>query len=392
MNMDITSKKDLPSFFSGNDLHIEGLQAECERQVCLENYPNADSVEQNILIYQGDVLRAGLKDSTKEAVLTDELCRCLRDGPGVFVIKNAYEDPSHVDRMTKVFEALIQKEQLEGQGKGDHFGTNERIWNSIQKACGLDPDLCVDYYGNPLLALAARAWLGPGYQVTAQVNNVKPGGKAQAVHRDYHLGFQSDTVSRQFPVHSQMASQYLTLQGAIAHTDMPLESGPTLVLPFSHHFPAGYLSYRLPAFVDYFEKHRSQLPLNRGDMLYFSPAVFHAAGENRTQNDRLANLVQISSAFGRAMEEVNRFSMVEQIHPHLLKRLQAGGISDRQLQDVVSAFADGYSFPTNLDSDPPLEGCAPETSQQLWLRALKELWPVQKLTQELTKKRAHRRA
>lgn len=390
--MDITSKKDLPSFFSESDLHLEGLQTLCQRQVDLEDYPLADAVEQNVPIYQGDVLRSGLLSEVTEIALTDELCRCLRDGPGVFVIKSAYEDLSTVDRMTKVFEARIRQEKLEGQGKGDHFGTNERIWNSIQKACSSDPGLCIDYYGNPLLALTSRAWLGPGYQVTAQVNNVKPGGEAQAVHRDYHLGFQSESTSRQFPAHSQMASQYLTLQGAIVHTDMPIESGPTLFLPFSHHFPAGYLAYRQPAFIDFFQKHRSQLELNRGDMLFFSPAVFHAAGENRTQKDRMANLLQVSSAFGRAMEKVNQNQMVELIHPHLLDRIQAGEISDRQLQDVVAAFADGYSFPTNLDSDPPLKGCAPETAQQFWFRALKERWVCEKLSHALLERITTRQA
>lgn len=34
-------------------------------------------------------------------------------------------------------------------------------------------------------ALACEAWLGPGYQITAQTNIVKPGGKAQQPHRDF---------------------------------------------------------------------------------------------------------------------------------------------------------------------------------------------------------------
>lgn len=34
-------------------------------------------------------------------------------------------------------------------------------------------------------ALVSEAWLGPGYQITAQTNIVKPGGKAQQPHRDY---------------------------------------------------------------------------------------------------------------------------------------------------------------------------------------------------------------
>lgn len=33
--------------------------------------------------------------------------------------------------------------------------------------------------------MVSEAWLGPGYQLTAQVNVVRPGGKAQEPHRDY---------------------------------------------------------------------------------------------------------------------------------------------------------------------------------------------------------------
>jgi ectoine hydroxylase-related dioxygenase (phytanoyl-CoA dioxygenase family) len=55
-----------------------------------------------------------------------------------------------------------------------------------------------------------------------------------------------------------------------------------------------------------------QLPLDKGDMIFFSPALFHGAGSNQSQSDRIANLVQISSAFGRTMETVNTTRMVLQ--------------------------------------------------------------------------------
>ena len=49
------------------------------------------------------------------------------------------------------------------------------------------------------LALVSRAWLGPGYQVTSQVNVVRPGGQAQDPHRDYHLGFLDERRRRALP-------------------------------------------------------------------------------------------------------------------------------------------------------------------------------------------------
>ncbi|MCB9102317.1 MAG: phytanoyl-CoA dioxygenase family protein, partial [Anaerolineales bacterium] len=196
----------------------------------------------------------------------------------------------------------------------------------------------------------------------------------------------------QFPVHTQMMSQYLTLQGAIAHGDMPLESGPTLFLPFSQQYPAGYLTFHDDDFAAYFDEHKVQIPFQKGDAVFFSPALFHGAGTNVSNTDRIANLVQISSAFGRPMEIVNRFAMIEKVYPILLEKVKAEAISARAIQDTIAALADGYSFPTNLDSDPPLGGNVPVTAQKLVHQALREhlTWP--QLKQELDQYAQRRQA
>ena len=289
-----------------------------------------------------------------------------------------------------MFYAIIAEEQASGGGQGDHFGTNERIWNSKQKVCERDPELFVDYYSNPLLALACQAWLGPHYQVTAQVNNVKPGGSAQSAHRDYHLGFQSPETTARYPVHAQVMSQFLTLQGAIAHGDMPLESGPTLFLPFSQRFDPGYQSYRRPEFAHYFDQHHVQISFQKGDMVFFNPALYHGAGTNVSDGDRLANLLQISSAFGRSMESLNTHTMIAAVYPVLEKRLAVGTLTERQIEDTIAAVADSYAFPTNLDSDPPSGGQAPETDGHLMRQALAEKWPLDQLERALAA-RAKRR-
>lgn len=129
---------------------------------------------------------------------------------------------------------------------------------------------------------------------------------------------------------------------------MPLESGPTLLLPFSQNFKHGYLAYRHPAFVSFFHQHKIQLPLERGDALFFNPALFHAAGENMTRDfRRAANLLQVSAAWGRPMESVDRRKVLKLVYRHL------GALSGGRLDAAVRAIADGYSFPTNLDKDPP---------------------------------------
>ena len=118
-------------------------------------------------------------------------------------------------------------------------------------------------------------------------------------------------------------------------------------------------------------------------MVFFSPALFHGAGTNKTNKDRIANLVQISSAFGRPMETVNRYLMIKTMYPILLEKVTNETISQRLLDNTVAAIADGYSFPTNLDSDPPIGGNAPETSQQMVHRALKNGWSLEELMAEL---------
>jgi ectoine hydroxylase-related dioxygenase (phytanoyl-CoA dioxygenase family) len=175
----------------------------------------------------------------------------------------------------------------------------------------------------------------------------------------------------------------LTLQGAVAHCDMPVESGPTLYLPYSQRFEPGYLAWRLPEFRAYFDEHHVQLPLAKGDAAFFNPAVFHAAGTNRTRDvRRTANLLQVSSAFGRAMETVDREAVVDAVYPVLLER-RARGADEEWLERVVAASAEGYPFPTNLDRDPPVDGVAPPSQADVVRRALREEWTPQALRDEL---------
>jgi hypothetical protein len=83
----------------------------------------------------------------------------------------------------------------------------------------------------------------------------------------------------------------------------------------------------------------------------------------------MANLLQVSSAFGRAMETVNREAMVNAVFPVLLKR-KAEGAGRDWLEAVVSACAEGYPFPTNLDNDQPIGSLAPPSQVDTVLAAL----------------------
>lgn len=380
----------IPAFFERAEEDLKTFESICSQSTSLTDYSFAERVEKNVVIYEGNRIRSSLKEQSHEFTLRSEINRCLSSGPGVLVIKNAYPNLEIIDAVTDLFKEIIKQENEAGLTGGDHFGANERIWNSLQKVCVRDPALFIEYYGDAILAFMSRAWLGPYYQITAQVNNVKPGSASQSPHRDYHLGFQAEDVVAQFPAQAQMMSQYLTLQGAIAHTDMPLLSGPTMLLPFSQQFPAGYMRYRDPEFVSSFKANNVQLPLEKGDAIYFSPALFHGAGANESASDRLANLVQISSAFGRPMEMINRDLMIDAVYPVLVD--QREHLDHRKTTDVIASIADGYSFPTNLDTDPPIGGNAPVTTQQFVYTAVQENWTLEELRRKLDLYDKRRRA
>ncbi|MEM9351098.1 MAG: phytanoyl-CoA dioxygenase family protein [Pseudomonadota bacterium] len=338
---------------------FETFKQQVSQVTDLRRWPMAAAVEQNVLIYDGGFVRSVAADDGKRRDLMAEWASALANGPGVIAIKGAMDDLDAVDEATALFDEIIEEEKAAGAGAGDHFakpGANDRIWNALEKHCLKDPANFAAYYAADALAMASEAWLGLGYQMTAQVNRVNPGGKAQTPHRDYHLGFMSAEQIAAYPSQIHRISPLLTLQGAVAHCDMPLETGPTLLLPYSQLFFEGYLAFSRPEFQAYFAENHSQLPLDKGDAVFFNPALMHGAGDNVTEDrQRMANLLQVSSAFGRAMESVNRSAMVKALYPHL------SGLSGTALANVIGASAEGYSFPTNLDSDPPVGGNAPKT-------------------------------
>ncbi len=326
------------------------------------DYPTASELREGVLLY--DAARLRVAHATDAPALAAELARALTDGPGIVVVAGAFEADT-IDAATAAFDDLIARQHEEGRQVGDHFaapGANDRVWNALEKFATAHPEPFVRYYANDVLAIVAGAWLGPGYQVTSQVNVVNPGGKRQEVHRDYHLGFLPAQTAAAYPAHVHHLSPVLTLQGAVAHVDMPVESGPTLYLPHSQKYGPGYLAWWLEAFKAHFDRNHIQLPLTKGDAVFFNPALFHAAGTNHSTDIlRMANLLQISSAFGRAMETVDRRRVSLAIYPALAAALADGSLDEAAAHRVVAASAEGYPFPTNLDLDPPIGGLAPAT-------------------------------
>jgi ectoine hydroxylase-related dioxygenase (phytanoyl-CoA dioxygenase family) len=376
-----------PDWYREEDCSVDAFAHSIDTARDVEQPHLAADVRQGIPVYDCTALRETIRDASRRDALLAEWARVLLTGAGVFVLHRAYEDVSAVDDATAVFESIIQRERAAGSAAADHFakaGANDRIWNAQEKLCLAAPDVFARYFSNPMLMAAAEAWLGPGYQMTSQVNVVRPGGEAQQAHRDYHLGFLTVEEAQRFPAHVHTMSAQLTLQGAVAHSDMPVDSGPTKLLPYSQHYAPGYVAWRRQDFRDYFEAHFVQLPLQKGDALFFSPALFHAAGSNRTRDvQRMVNLLQVSSAYGRAMESLNRASMCNAVFPVLREMRAQGRLNESEARAVIASCAEGYPFPTNLDRNPPVGGLAPASQQQIVATALNESWSNEKLAATL---------
>src|SRR4051794_13203779 len=389
------SRPTTPGRFTEADCDLDAFVALIDQRTELDAYPHAAEVVDNVLVYDAEALRGFVAGGpgARDEVQT-ELVRAFTEGPGIVAFRRAYTDTALVDRATDAFEAIIAAEKAAGGGHNDHFakaGANDRIWNALEKLAVADPETFVDYYGNDLLALVSSAWLGPAYQVTSQVNVVRPGGQAQDPHRDYHLGFLSNETAARYPAHVHLLSPVLTLQGAVAHSDMPVESGPTMYLPYSHQYAPGYLAWRLPAFREHFSRSYVQLALGKGDAAFFNPALFHGAGTNVSADvQRMANLLQVSSAFGRAMETVDRSKVVRAVYP-VLRARRAAGVDEVTLANAVAASAEGYPFPTNLDLDANVGGLTPLSQAELVTQALADDVEPDALAQTLdTYDRRHR--
>jgi hypothetical protein len=98
---------------------------------------------------------------------------------------------------------------------------------------------------------------------------------------------------------------------------------------------------------------------------------------------RMANLLQVSSGFGRAMEVVDRARVSSAVYP-VLAAQRAAGADPGRLANAIAATAEGYPFPTNLDLDQPIDGLTPLSQAEILHQALDEGWPADRVDEALT--------
>lgn len=383
------------AWITPDDCRLDLFRESVERQTDPGTVPLADEIIGRIPMYAGDRVRLAAGNPKAAKDLMAEWNFVLGDGPGIVAFRNAYPDHTVLDQVKAVLVEILDSEEADRSSGGDHFapaGANSRLWNAHEKLCMASPALFARYNANPVVDLVSKSWLGPRYQITTQVNVVRPGAPAQTCHRDYHMGFQAAEDLGDYPATAHAVSAALTLQGAVAHMDMPIESGPTKLLPYSQTYLPGYVATLLPAFRAYFEEHFVQLELKKGDALFFNPAVFHAAGENTSTGiHRFANLMQIGSGYGRSTELLDRTRMCLAIYPSLSDMKKKREIDPIGLDCVINACAEGYAFPVNLDLDSPLGGMAPPSQQDIMREALDEDWSAERFADEVTAQAARKR-
>jgi hypothetical protein len=106
----------------------------------------------------------------------------------------------------------------------------------------------------------------------------------------------------------------------------------------------------------------------------------------------MANLLQVSSAFGRAMETVDNMAICRAVFPVLKARAAGawGGADSQAARNLITVAAEGYPFPTNLDRDQPIGGMTPQTQAGLLSQAVAEDWEPGRLDAELAAQQERR--
>jgi hypothetical protein len=124
-----------------------------------------------------------------------------------------------------------------------------------------------------------------------------------------------------------------------------------------------------------FKEKMIQVELEAGDAVFFSPALVHAAGDNRTVDfERSANLLQVSACWSKPMESVDRDAILRNTWPYILKHVSSepDGVAASSSQALLKAVCDGYSFPTNLDKDPPADTGVSTIIEVVWTTSVNQ--------------------
>src|SRR5918997_7030855 len=106
----LAATRSIPGWFTAEDCRLADFRAVVETTTDLAEYPCADEVRENVLVY-GSRLRDSVATPEGRRDVQAELARALADGPGIVVFAGAFLDTGVVDRATAVFEAVIAEQK-----------------------------------------------------------------------------------------------------------------------------------------------------------------------------------------------------------------------------------------------------------------------------------------
>src|ERR1700760_3042608 len=116
MSMSATETR---GWITPGDCRLEDFRAVVEQTTDPADYPTADSVQSNVLIYGPELSERAATEVGRREVQA-ELARALLDGPGIVVLAGAF-DPCVVDQASEVFRAIIDQQHAVGAAGGGHF-------------------------------------------------------------------------------------------------------------------------------------------------------------------------------------------------------------------------------------------------------------------------------
>lgn len=218
MNIQTQKPKRAPIWLSADSGDFETFRQIVSQTTDPADTPLATEVVCNIPVYDGAMVDAAAQNQARCQTLMEEWAHVFAQGAGIIVIRQGVPDHGVIDRASMVFDQIIADEKRAAKGGGDHFakpGANDRIWNSLEKHCLADPTNFAAYFASNSIALASKAWLGPAYQMTAQVNRVNPGGAGRTNPVRPVFG---DGSTQRGHVHSTVRIGGHTAQGAIAQS------------------------------------------------------------------------------------------------------------------------------------------------------------------------------
>ena len=290
----------------------------------------------------------------------DEIVNILKDREGFFIVKDAF-DPKLIDSNRESYYEILSKE------KWDHSrvkGTGKRIWRSLEKLALMDPHGWIYFYCNSALDHVFEAWLGPLYQLTAQINIINQDHKNLPVHFDYHFGMLRKDLQNKFPDTQKYMNQFMTLQAIVPHSNMNFENGGTRIYSGSQKSFVENFNLTEKEVESLFCKNAICPNLNIGDVLFLNSSLLHAGGVNKTSEDRIALLIQASSAFGIPMEQ-NDYNLIHDvIFENVCELYKEGKLAFEDGIRAIRNSSSSYLFPVNFDEISPRHGILPFTQTE----------------------------